>query len=160
MVPHLKRFEPINRFVSPSGTGRIGNKSVLSFSEINVNVYIYRYALLDNAGIVKSKHSLRYWPFVRGIHGWPVVSPQKGLWRSAPSALWKIAQTHVLPITVEMYHLLRKLLRLSYPSFLVLLMPYHQLNQIGPAQRGSPRTTIELYLTIIWHSVVIWICLF
>ena len=25
----------------------------------------------------------RYWPFVRGIHRWPVNSPHKGLWRDA-----------------------------------------------------------------------------
>ena len=25
----------------------------------------------------------RYWPFVRGIHRWPVISPQKGQWRGA-----------------------------------------------------------------------------
>ena len=49
---------------------------------------------------------------------------------------------------------------LSYPSFLVLLMPYHRLIQIGPAHRCSPRTLIELYLTIVWKSKVIWMCLF
>ena len=26
---------------------------------------------------------LRYWPFVRGIHRWPVNSPHKGQWRGA-----------------------------------------------------------------------------
>ena len=50
---------------------------------------------------------------------------------------------------------------LSYPSFLVLLMPYLRLTQIGPAHRCSPKTTlIELYVTIAWKSKVIWICLF
>ena len=27
------------------------------------------------------KHFSRYWPFVRGIHRWPVDSPHKGQWR-------------------------------------------------------------------------------
>ena len=31
----------------------------------------------------KWKHFPRYWPFVRGIHRWPVDSPHKGLWRGA-----------------------------------------------------------------------------
>ena len=29
------------------------------------------------------KHFLRYWPFVWGIHRWPVNSPHKGQWRGA-----------------------------------------------------------------------------
>ena len=31
----------------------------------------------------KWKYFLRYWPFVRGIHRWPVNSPHKGQWRGA-----------------------------------------------------------------------------
>ena len=30
---------------------------------------------------MKWKHFPRYWSFVRGIHRWPVNSPQKGQWR-------------------------------------------------------------------------------
>ena len=33
--------------------------------------------------VIKWKHFLRYWPFVRGIHRWPVNSPHKGQWRGA-----------------------------------------------------------------------------
>ena len=32
---------------------------------------------------IKWKHFPRYWPFVRGIHRWPVNSPHKGQWRGA-----------------------------------------------------------------------------
>ena len=32
-------------------------------------------------GFIKWKHFPRYWPFVRGIHLWPVNSPRKGQWR-------------------------------------------------------------------------------
>ena len=32
---------------------------------------------------MKWKHFPRYWPFVRGIHRWPVNSPHKGQWRTA-----------------------------------------------------------------------------
>ena len=35
--------------------------------------------LHDN--VIKWKHFLRYWPFVRGIHRSPVNSPHKGKWR-------------------------------------------------------------------------------
>ena len=33
--------------------------------------------------VIKWKHFPRYWPFVRGIHRWPVTSPHKGQWRGA-----------------------------------------------------------------------------
>ena len=33
--------------------------------------------------VMKWKHFPRYWPFVRGIHRWPVNSPHKGQWRGA-----------------------------------------------------------------------------
>ena len=33
--------------------------------------------------VIKWKHFPRYWPFVRGIHRWPVNSPHKGQWRTA-----------------------------------------------------------------------------
>ena len=33
--------------------------------------------------VIKWKHIPRYWPFVWGIHRWPVNSPHKGQWRGA-----------------------------------------------------------------------------
>ena len=33
--------------------------------------------------VIKWKHFPRYWPFVRGIHRWPVNSPHKVQWRGA-----------------------------------------------------------------------------
>ena len=33
--------------------------------------------------VIKLKHFPRYWPFVPGIHRWPVNSPHKGQWREA-----------------------------------------------------------------------------
>ena len=33
--------------------------------------------------VIKWKHFPRYWPFVRGIHRFPVKSPHKGQWRGA-----------------------------------------------------------------------------
>ena len=33
--------------------------------------------------VIKWKHFPRYWPFVRGIHQFPVISPHKGQWRGA-----------------------------------------------------------------------------
>ena len=33
--------------------------------------------------VIKWKHFPRYWPFVRGIHRWPVNCPHKGQWRGA-----------------------------------------------------------------------------
>ena len=33
--------------------------------------------------VIKWKHFPHYWPFVRGIHRWPVNSPHKGQWCGA-----------------------------------------------------------------------------
>ena len=33
--------------------------------------------------VIKWKHFPRNWPFLRGIHRWPVNSPHKGQWRRA-----------------------------------------------------------------------------
>ena len=37
----------------------------------------------NHDAVIKWKHFTRYWPFVRGIHRWPVNSPHKGQWRGA-----------------------------------------------------------------------------
>ena len=38
---------------------------------------------LTHDDVIKWKHFLSYWPFVRGIHRWPMNSPHKGQWRGA-----------------------------------------------------------------------------
>ena len=38
---------------------------------------------ISHDDIIKWKQFPRYWPFVRGIHRWPVNSPHKGQWRRA-----------------------------------------------------------------------------
>ena len=35
----------------------------------------------NHDGVIKWKHSPRYWPFVQVIHRWPVNSPHNGMWR-------------------------------------------------------------------------------
>ena len=40
-------------------------------------------ALRHHNDVIKWKHFLRYWPFVRGIHRSPVNSPHKGQWPRA-----------------------------------------------------------------------------
>ena len=37
-------------------------------------------AALSHDDVIKWKHFPRYWPFVRGIHRWPVNSLHKGQW--------------------------------------------------------------------------------
>ena len=41
------------------------------------------YDLSRNDDVIKRKHFLRYWPFVRGIHRSQVNSPHKDQWRGA-----------------------------------------------------------------------------
>ena len=40
-------------------------------------------AIVFHDDVIKWKHFPRYWPFVRGIHRYPVNSPHKGQWRGA-----------------------------------------------------------------------------
>ena len=46
------------------------------------NTHWLRLGLMHD-DVIKWKHFLRYWPFVRGIHQSPVNSPHKGQWRGA-----------------------------------------------------------------------------
>ena len=39
--------------------------------------------LMQHDDVIKWKHFPRHWPFVRGIHRFPVNSPHKGQWREA-----------------------------------------------------------------------------
>ena len=41
----------------------------------------HRNAFRIHDDVIEWKHFPRYWPFVRGIHRWPVNSPHKGQWR-------------------------------------------------------------------------------
>ena len=45
--------------------------------------YGYGFAPSVHDDVIKWKHFLRYWPFVRGIHRSPVNSPHKGQWRGS-----------------------------------------------------------------------------
>ena len=53
-------------------------------------------SMLGHDDVIKWNHFTRYWPYVRGIHRWPVISPHKGsnaelwyiLW-SAPEDIWR-----------------------------------------------------------------------
>ena len=49
---------------------------------------------------IKWKHFPHYWPFVRGIHWWPVDSPHKGQWRGALMFTWCVPQ-QIVEKTVE-----------------------------------------------------------
>ena len=41
------------------------------------------YYIWFHRDVIKCKHFPRYWPFVGGIHGWPMDSPHKGQCRGA-----------------------------------------------------------------------------
>ena len=43
--------------------------------------WLSQHRILRHDDVIKWKHFPRYWPFVRGIHRWPVNSPHKGQWR-------------------------------------------------------------------------------
>ena len=52
-----------------------------NLGEIYCLMHVYDVAIHDD--VIKWKHFLRYWPFVRGIYQSPVNSPHKGQWRGA-----------------------------------------------------------------------------
>ena len=57
------------------------NESLISLYHTLVHPY-FSYCIHHDA-VIKWKHFPRYWPFVQGIHRWPVNSPHKGQWRGA-----------------------------------------------------------------------------
>ena len=59
---------------------RINHLSGSFIVQIIINIYT---KLVFHDDVIKWKHFPRYWPFVRGIHRWPVNSPHKGQWRRA-----------------------------------------------------------------------------
>ena len=46
-------------------------------------IHRYLFQSLFHDDVIKWRHFPRYWPFVRGIHRFPVTSPHKGQWRGA-----------------------------------------------------------------------------
>ena len=40
-------------------------------------------SVTNHDDVIKWKHFPRYWPFMRGIHRWPLDFPHKGQWRRA-----------------------------------------------------------------------------
>ena len=44
-----------------------------------VSMYVH----FKHEHVIKWRHFPCYWPFVQGIHRWPVNSPRKGQWRGA-----------------------------------------------------------------------------
>ena len=52
-------------------------------SKENVPIFSASTAPADHDDVIKWKHYLRYWRFVRGIHRLSVGSPHKGQWRGA-----------------------------------------------------------------------------
>ena len=55
--------------------------SVASLQGVYIPIHIDLIYIHDD--VIKWKHYPRYWPFVRGIHRWPVNSPHKDHWRGA-----------------------------------------------------------------------------
>ena len=53
------------------------------FIVIHRSHWIYYNGSISHDDVIKWKHFPRYWPFVWGIHRWPVDSPDKGQWRGA-----------------------------------------------------------------------------
>ena len=64
----------------PNQTKNITKHSIYKCIEV---CFSQEYVLSSHDDVIKWKHFPRYWPFVRGIHRWPVNSPHKGQWHGA-----------------------------------------------------------------------------
>ena len=62
-----------------------GCVGALCLSQLIASLLRTRYSHMKSLhdDVIKWKHFPRYWPFLRGIHRWPVNSPHKGQWRGA-----------------------------------------------------------------------------
>ena len=69
--PKLRHYCP---WVSPS------TQRAITISSHSVGWTVWH---VYHDDVIKWKHFPRYWPFVRGIHRFPVNSPHKGQWRGA-----------------------------------------------------------------------------
>ena len=48
-----------------------------------IQILVYNTDAWRHDDVIKWKNFPRYWPFVRGIHRGPLISPHKGQWRGA-----------------------------------------------------------------------------
>ena len=78
----------VQAFVREIKSTRLSAGTALVHSQEDVNLTATVHIGLDTSAnedddVIKWKHFLRYWPFVRGIHRSPVNSPRRGQWRGA-----------------------------------------------------------------------------
>ena len=76
---------------------------------------------LQHDEVIKWKHFPRYWPFARGIHRWPVDSPNKGQWSGVWCFLWS-APGQTFEQTVEtpvIYDIMTSLYWINQGSVLI-----------------------------------------
>ena len=57
--------------------------TIQQISTVQLDTLTTAFSSTANGDFIKRKHFLRYWPFLRGIHGSHVKSPHKGQWRGA-----------------------------------------------------------------------------
>ena len=63
--------------------GMLNQASILLYMDVDQMRHSLRSIIILHGDVIKWKHFPRYWPFVRGIHRWPVNFPHKGQWRRA-----------------------------------------------------------------------------
>ena len=74
----LTRYFENNKVISILSNDRQSNIWIIAWPELGKHIFKAR-----PDDVIKRKHFRRNWPFVRGIHRFPVNSPHKGQWRGA-----------------------------------------------------------------------------
>ena len=97
----------------------------------------------DHDNVIKWKHFPRYWPFLRGIHRWPMNYPHKSHWRGALMFHWICAWINGCANNREAGDLRRH--RAHYD---VTVMPKH-LREIPIAHNTLKPTNDKKHDTII-----------
>ena len=73
--------------LSPMLTWMEPNAYPMRLLLISINMVVFPWQIMWHSELSWWRHQMekfpRYWPFLRGIHRWPVNSPHKGQWRGA-----------------------------------------------------------------------------
>ena len=79
--PVTRKMFPLDDVIMGRQRGGDDAKGVMSLHSLHVSTHPP--PVIQHDDVIKWKHFPRYWPFVRGIHRWPVNSPHKAQWRGA-----------------------------------------------------------------------------
>ena len=121
---------------------------------IRISNYVHSF-LCDviHDDVIKWKHFQRYWPFVQGIHRWPVNSPHKGQRRGALMFSLICAWIHAWVNNSEAGDVRR---HCAHYDVTVMTNQWHSFNGVSNKSVVEVRDEYSVYLTRKLHDSFIW----